>query len=404
MKELLRELNPTAGEPVPPWGRFEGRVRRLPHVAVLAFAVLVWGVTAGSLPEGSGAAAAVGLAQAVPLMVALVRPVGGFWLSVVAGPFVSELLRQGAATPVWAEASVLVHLVVLAVVGLRVRPLTSVVLWLVTLLAGAVLVQRMPGVNASEELPIMTVFSAVVLVAAAAVRGRGRTTARIAALERANEEERVRRSILEERTRIARELHDIVAHHMSLIAIHAETAPYRIPDLSPEAADTLVTIRKGAVEALTDLRRLLGVLRGDGAADGAAVPTLDQFDRMIDAVRAAGTEVTTATHGERRDLPPEVGAAAYRIVQESLSNARRHAPGAPVRVALEYGPRTLGIRVENDPPGRVPEAGKGSGHGVRGMRERAAALGGTLTAGPREDGGFAVRADLPTGGNGTLAA
>ena len=87
----------------------------------------------------------------------------------------------------------------------------------------------MPGTDASEELPVMTVFSAIVLVTAAAVRGRTRTAARIAALERASEEERLRRSILEERTRIARELHDIVAHHMSLIAIHAETAPYRIP-------------------------------------------------------------------------------------------------------------------------------------------------------------------------------
>jgi len=241
----------------------------------------------------------------------------------------------------------------------------------------------------------MTTFSAIVLVATAAVRGRGRAAARIADLERLNAEERVRRSVLEERTRIARELHDIVAHHMSLIAIHAETAPYRIPDLPGEAADTLATIRTGAVEALTDLRRLLGVLRGDDAATGQPRPDLTQFDRLVEEVRGVGVEVTVTVDGTPRPLPADVEAAAYRIAQEALSNARRHAAGAPVRVTLGYTPRALTIRVANDAPREPGGPGTGGGHGVRGMRERAAMLGGEVTAGPLPDGGFQVYAHLP---------
>ena len=376
-----------------------------PQLLVAVLAVALGAATGGRLlavgDVPAGLALTLGLVQALPLVVALSRPITGFWLSLAAGMLVSEVARAGGDGPVWAEPSLLAHLGVLALIGLRARPRVLVALWLLTLAAGATLVQRMPGMDASADLGEMTVLSAVVLTAAAALGGRREAQRRLAEQQRISDDERARRALLEERARIARELHDVVAHHMSVIAIQAEAAPYRVPDPPEELASSFATIRASATEGLRELRRVLGVLRADGAAgDPAPQPDLGRLDELVAGVAAAGLTVTTTVTGDPRPLPPGVELSAYRIVQEALSNVLRHANGSDVRVEVVYRPAALELRVRNGPPPVPPAPSPGAGHGLPGMRERAAMLGGELAAGPDPDGGYAVAAVLPAGEDG----
>jgi len=381
------------------------RVLWRPRLLVAVLAVALGAATGGRLLAAgdvpAGLALTLGLVQALPLVVAMYRPMTGFWLSLAAGMLVSEVARAGGDGPVWAEPSLLVHLGVLALIGLQARPRVLVALWLLTLAAGAILVQRMPGMDASADLGEMTVLSAVVLAAAAAFGGRREAQRRLAEQQRISDDERARRALLEERARIARELHDVVAHHMSVIAIQAEAAPYRVPDPPQELASSFATIRASATEGLRELRRVLGVLRADGAAgDPAPQPDLGRLDELVAGVAAAGLAVTTTVTGDPRPLPPGVELSAYRIVQEALSNVLRHASGSDVRVEIVYRPAALELRVRNGPPPVPPAPSPGAGHGLPGMRERAAMLGGELAAGPDPDGGYAVAAVLPAGEDG----
>jgi signal transduction histidine kinase len=397
---LWRDLNPSAGAPLAPLaGQRAPWLAWLPHLLVVVLAVVFGAVAGGEAATDGGVpvrlAVTLGIVQGLPLVLALYRPMAGFWLSLVAGMLVSEVIRAGGAGPVWAEPSLLVHLGVLALVGLQARPRVLVELWLLTLGAGTILVQRMPGLNASPDLAEMTTLSAIVLVAAGALGGRRETQRRLAEQQRISDTERARRALLEERTRIARELHDVVAHHMSVIAIQAEAAPYRVPDPPEELARSFETIRATASEGLRELRRLVGVLRADGAADDGPQPTLERLGELVATVERAGVTVTVAVTGTPRPLPPGVELSAYRIVQEALSNAVRHAPGSQVRVELGYRPAGLAVRVVNGPARSAPVPSAGAGHGVLGMAERAAMLGGELTAEPEPEGGFAVTALLP---------
>jgi signal transduction histidine kinase len=201
--------------------------------------------------------------------------------------------------------------------------------------------------------------------------------------------------VLEERTRIAREMHDVVAHHMSMIAVQAETAPYRLPDLPEPARAEFTAIAGAAREALTDMRRLLGVLRSEGSEPlTAPQPGLADVPELVAATQRAG--VHTELDVAEGEPPPEaVGLAAYRIVQEALANASRHAPGAAVRVEIRPWTADLSLRVHNGPPRSAPESAPGEGHGIAGMRERVTLLGGEFSAGPTAEGGFAVAARLP---------
>ena len=208
------------------------------------------------------------------------------------------------------------------------------------------------------------------------------------------------RALLEERQRIARELHDVVAHHMSVIAIQAEAAPYKTADPPPELVESFGDIRASALAGLTELRRVLGVLRTDGR-DTAPQPGLAELDALLDSARSGGVSVTVTSSGDPVTLPEGVDLSAYRIVQEALSNAMRHAPGSHVQVHLAYRPDALALEIRNDAVLSRPvlvasgEHAGGGGNGLVGMRERAAMLGGSLDAGPTEDGGFQVTAVLP---------
>ena len=199
-----------------------------------------------------------------------------------------------------------------------------------------------------------------------------------------------------ERARIARDLHDVVAHHLSMISVQAEAARLTIADMPPEGTRRLSAIGDTARSALTEMRRLLGVLREDagGGGDRRPQPGLDQLNELIDEARdLAGASTRLIVRGRVVPLDSGVELAAYRIIQEALTNARRHAPGAAVDVELAYDGDTLRVRVRDNGPGPADEPS--TGHGLPGMRERAAMVGGTLRIASASAGGFLVEAMLP---------
>jgi signal transduction histidine kinase len=202
-----------------------------------------------------------------------------------------------------------------------------------------------------------------------------------------------------ERARIARELHDVVAHHISMVAVQAETARLTTPGMPSIGAQRLSAIGDTARAALTEMRRLLGVLREDADADTAVrrpQPGLAQLNELLDEARdATGASTRLILHGSPVTLDPGVELAAFRIVQEALTNSRRHAAGAAVDVELHYMTATLWLTIRDNGPGPANGAPV-PGHGLLGMRERAAAVGGDLCTGAAGAGGFLVEARLPT--------
>jgi len=292
-------------------------------------------------------------------------------------------------------AGVFVYGLCLYAVTVRCRPRIVVAAAAVTL-AGAAFID--PG-----SMPQAVFLIAVPVLLGVVVRVRRSGERQLEEQERRHSGER---ALLEERQRIARELHDVVAHHMSVIAIQAEAAPYKTADPPPELVESFGEIRASTLAGLVELRRVLGVLR-TGGQDTAPQPGLTDLDALLDSARSGGVSVTVTRGGNPVPLPEGVDLSAYRIVQEALSNAMRHAPGSHVRLHLAYRPDSLALEASNDavPPasGAVPvlvasgarAAGglaAGGGHGLVGMRERATMLGGSLEAGPTADGGFRVTA------------
>ncbi|MFF3868267.1 sensor histidine kinase [Micromonospora sp. NPDC001898] len=222
--------------------------------------------------------------------------------------------------------------------------------------------------------------------------------------------DKVRAAIGAERARMARELHDVAAHHLSGMVVQA-AAVERLIDRDPAAAKAgVVWIRGQGKETLDNLRLVVGVLRGrsvnGGGADSAGhdddnapVPGLVSLDDLVRTARDLGTSVEFVGEGPRREVSPIADVALYRMVQECLSNARQHAPGAPVRVELHFLPREVALRVSNEPATRAPEPGErtGGGVGLVGMRERAQLIGAQFAAGPTPTGGWSVTVMLPTG-------
>jgi signal transduction histidine kinase len=221
---------------------------------------------------------------------------------------------------------------------------------------------------------------------------------RLAAAER-EQEHRTRLAVGDERARIARELHDVVAHSVGIIVIQAQGAR-RVFDRDPERArEALDSIEQTARTALADMRSSLGVLRDQsGSPLREPQPGLAELDGLLERAREGGLEVELAVEGQPRTLPRGVDLSAYRIVQEALTNTIKHAGPARSRITLRYGERELEVEVSDDGPGpSVNGAGTGSGHGLLGMRERVASHGGEVEAGSGPDGGFVVRASLPFG-------
>jgi signal transduction histidine kinase len=316
------------------------------------------------------------------------------WLALLLVPLVPASWWGGWP---WGPPQVLVLLVTLGVAGVRYQRPVLWWMWALSLIPWWLwLAADVPDLNGPASATI--VFTAAT-VALDSIGSRLRAQRALAAQTGRTEAERARRAVLEERTRIARELHDVVAHHMSLIAVRAETAPYRLTDLPESARAEFGSLSAAAREALADMRRLLGVLRHDQPAGLAPQPQLADVPSLVDTARQAGLSVELSVPPALDQVPSYVGVCAYRIVQESLSNASQHAPGAAVTVSVDQDSSAVLLRVANGPGGPIGLSGneRGPGDGLTGMRERVALLGGSLSAGPAPDGGFVVSAVLPLG-------
>jgi signal transduction histidine kinase len=264
----------------------------------------------------------------------------------------------------------------------------------VALAAGVVVGVRDPSDPVGTAITSV-IFSAIVLIAGAIVR-RHRASTETMRTQRDLAAAEVRAVAAEERARIARELHDVVAHGMSVVALQA-VGGRRVLDTDPgqarEAFDTIERVTKSCLE---EMRRLLGIMRADDELIPLTPqPTLDQVSGLVEQARAAGAEVAVTVSGRPRHVPPGVDLSAYRIVQEALTNARKHAPGARLDLRIAYDDDSVQVEVVDDGPAQA--VGPTRGHGLIGMRERVELFGGTLEAGPRSEGGFAVRARLPLG-------
>jgi signal transduction histidine kinase len=223
-------------------------------------------------------------------------------------------------------------------------------------------------------------------------------TERVAAAEhdRATAAER---ATAEERARIARELHDVVAHSVSVMVVQASGVRRLLKDEQHREREALLSVEQIGRQALTEMRRMLGVMRSGEEAPAAALapqPGLQHLDRLIAQVEEAGLPVTLRVEGDRPDLSPGVDLSAYRIVQEGLTNALKHAKGAHAEVVVRYIDSSVELEIADNGPGAP--SGDGQGHGLVGMRERVALYGGTIEAGPRAGGGFVLRAELPVDG------
>jgi signal transduction histidine kinase len=406
LRGFRRDLFSFPVQPLPPLRRFR-RLRWLPHVAVTIYAVVLAVTNANVMVDEHGVpgdfAALLAAAQAVPMVLALYRPMAAWWMALAATVAVAAATfppaNQADAQWPWTGPGLQAHLTVLILVALRVPFRVVVEMWVLTVFVGGALVLiAQEGTFQQENVPLMAVLSGTALVLATAIRGRSEVQRRLEWQEQLTEAERHRRALLQERARIARELHDVVAHHMSVIAIQAEAAPYRVADPPEELTRGFAIIRDNAVQALTELRRVLGVLRSeepDPDRHDVPQPTLDRLDELVANVRAAGVTVETTVTGTPHALPQGVELSAFRILQEAVSNALRHAPGAKIRIDVSYVPDGVRLLVLNDPPAERPARSAGTGHGVLGMRERVAMLGGRLTAGPTPAGGYEMTAFLP---------
>ncbi|HEY4463917.1 MAG TPA: histidine kinase [Streptosporangiaceae bacterium] len=390
--------------PRPRWlrrGRFD-----FVFLADLAAALICFGATNGVLgtqnahhnsPHSNGELLLVSLMLCAPLVLRTRFPLTAWTASLIAMLWTSRLITpQSLSGAAYIPAGVIVYALCLYAVAVRCKAWVAFGAGLVTIAAAAWI---------NPPTTVMALFFAAVSVfAGVIVRSRRGSREQLEVAERRHEGER---TLLEERQRIARELHDVVAHHMSVIAIQAEAAPYKTADPPPELVESFGEIRASALSGLSELRRVLGVLRSD-RPDVAPQPGLEDLGRLVDSARTGGVTVTTAITGTPGPLPAGVDLSAYRIVQEALSNAMRHAPGSAVHVRLYYGEAALVIEVRNNgvphgiqatqaaggPPGRAG-LGNGGGHGIIGMRERAAMLGGHLKAGPTANDEFVVTAALP---------
>ncbi|MES9541270.1 histidine kinase [Actinomadura sp. NPDC000600] len=373
---------------------------RFPILAVLV--ALTIGFTAGSIAISitqyrvdAELAWPLGLLQAAPLVFAARWPIAA-WRVAAIGLLLTVFVRHGEGFMPWPVTAILALVVILFFTGVGAARQTTVGVGAVTIagvLVPAVLF-GMPGWFAT----ILAGIAAVALTFGDAVGGRHSAVEELRLREEQHRRDLARQAVLEERARIARELHDVVAHHMSVIAMQAEAAPFKIPDLPDAARQTFGVVRDAAREALTETRRVVGLLRADDeSAERAPQPGLERLDDLVGAARRAGLAVATAVVGMPRPLNAGVDLSAYRIVQESLSNASRYAPGSRVHVEVRYGTEALVVSITDDGARSTPEESQGGGHGLVGMRERVAMLGGRIEAGPRDDAGWSVVAELPYG-------
>jgi signal transduction histidine kinase len=382
-------------------------------------------------------------AAVVPLMLVVRAPLLAWRTGVLALALIPALPTDWWGGWPWGPAQILSMLAVFCLVGVTQPRAGLWTMWALTLPPWWLwLAARLP--NLDGPIAATLVFTSIT-VALDSMSSGLLARRRLAAETGRADAEQARRAVLEERTRIARELHDVVAHHMSLIAVRAESAGFRLADVPEPALAEFGSLSQLARAAMADMRRLLGVLRQDLPADLEPQPQLTDLPALVDAARQAGVAVslTSSGTGTAAGLPESVSLCAYRIIQESLSNASQHAAGAAVSICVDQDEAAVRLQIINGPaapasasagpasarpasarpasagpvPARPASAGPASagpasagpasagpvggageprvGHGLTGMRERVALLGGSLTAGRVPQGGFAVTAILP---------
>ncbi|WMY77201.1 histidine kinase [Citricoccus sp. I39-566] len=369
------------------------------------------------------------LAAALP--VAVHRPRLGILLGAV-GALLSSLTVDPLSGPwPWPVTSLIwyVFLVLLlaATAGWRMGAAAWLAGTMVSVL-GITLVAPDHGDGAFGNVIVVASLTAAALSIGSAVRQLTSSRRQLVQERQLTAEEETKRRELQQRNRIAQELHDVVAHSLSVISVQATTAPYRLPGMDEPTRGEFDSIAGSSRRALTEMRGLLAVLRGDDAAETAPQPTIADIPALVANARASGARVdleidpellpqggvagpvdAEATTGDPTTViggpsaagdwsavvPPATGLTAYRTVQEAVSNALRHAPGAAIRVQVSMGD-LIGVRVVNGPATRtLAVPAPGAGLGLKGLTERVSALGGTVTAGPTPDGGFTVKARLP---------
>ena len=367
------------------------RIRRMPPWridALLATCFVVSGLTTTAHPGGSYAprdAFAVGLvlAATLPYYARRLAPLPVFTVSVAAVATLFALGHSGGALPA-----------VIAVGAYTVgawRPLREVVLAAALLNAAlvAMLLAGNPGFGAPQFVTSVAVFAATMLA--------GWTTQsrrlRLDALQR-EQVEASRRAAADERLRIAQELHDVVAHSLGVIAVQAGVGMHVIETDPAEARRTLEHISRTSRSSLAEIRRLLGLVRS-GEPAVTHTPGLADLPRLAADMTAAGLPVALDIAGDTGNVPPGVELAAYRIVQEALTNTLRHAQASEVRVSIKYSPKLIALEVADNGIGPGGNGSGPAGHGLDGMRERVALLGGSVTAGPNPGRGYLVHAELP---------
>lgn len=393
-------------------------------VAAVALLAVGWPVLAAVYGVHPALAMALALAQAAAVPVAVRWWRAGAVLAAAAalGTVLAAAPAAGLPWP-WPVVTLIGMLMVVALATLRDGLVAGGITALlggavcVLALAAAFLTGRGGAPWGAGTLTNVVVFVALVPVTVLLgyfIRQQAQIRSALRGERRSRAEQDAKRRDLQERNRIARELHDVVAHGMSLVGVQATTAKFRRPDMDAETAAEFDAIAESSRQTLQQMRGILGVLRGGDAAELAPQPGFADIPALIEQARGSGVEVsgtgipeaaagaTGATWADGASgpaVPPVVGLAAYRIVQEALSNAVRHAPGAAVEVGIEVGEDALRIGVVNGAPdpAQADRRSPGAGLGLRGARERAEALGGALTAAPTAAGGFAVEARLPLG-------
>ncbi|GAB3312633.1 hypothetical protein GCM10027451_25640 [Geodermatophilus aquaeductus] len=380
----------------PPWRPRRRRWDRALLLVAVVYAFVVATTTSGSGEERLSG----GLFPlcAAPLLLGLVlavrRPLDGWRLSLLGLVLTGYVLPPPPApAPVLEGWQWLLWCPLLLAAAWASARRVSVGVAVVSLVLVTVLGATTPWpVDLRLTLPIAYVGVLAPLVVGGSLGARWDARRALEAEQARTAEAQAARGALAERARIAREMHDVVAHHLSLIAVRCETAPYRLAPLDERAGTELAEVAGTARSALTELQRLLGVLRTeDESAERAPQPGTADLAELFAGVRAAGTDLEVSV--EDVDLPDILGLTVYRIVQQAVSNAAQHAPGAPVRVTVARADGVLRVEVVNG-AGRAPGT-PGAGAGLAGMRERAELHGGRLTAGPTPDAGFRVLAELP---------
>lgn len=350
-----------------------------------------------------GAVLALAMARALALSLAWLRPRAAMVVSLI-----TTAVTAAVTTPVsssepwpWGTTAAFGHSFVVAIAGARgLGRREQVGWWVATQAVGVVAVELAPDRGSWRGLLTMAVLSAVAVVVGDLIHTRGQTNRRLAEQETITKAERAERERLQERARIARELHDVVAHHLSVVVVRADSAPHRLADVPENVREEFTEIANAARVSLTEMRRVLRLLREPveqpPMGELGPQPGLVELADLVESTRRAGADVRL-TGEAPAGFDETVELTVYRVVQEALSNAVRHAPHAAIEVSVRQSGDALEVTVHNTPPPGSPTPAPGSGHGLTGMRERVALVEGTVSAAPTPAGGYLVQAIIPVG-------